>query len=50
LEAHPVDVSSGRMPSAAELYTGTVELFERAGFRLHERPGTGRRVVMRRKV
>lgn len=50
LEAYPVDTATGRMPSAAELFTGTVELFERAGFGVHERPPTGRRVVMRRKV
>ena len=50
LEAYPVDTASGRMPSAAELFTGTVDLFERAGFAVHERPATGRRVVMRRKV
>jgi GNAT superfamily N-acetyltransferase len=54
LEAYPVDTSAaaetGRMPTAAELYTGTVGLFERAGFEVHERPATGRRVVMRRKV
>jgi len=50
LEAYPVDTASGRMPAAAELYTGTVDLFERAGFEVHERPATGRRVVMRKRV
>jgi GNAT superfamily N-acetyltransferase len=50
LEAYPVDPASGRMPSAAELFTGTVDLFQRAGFEVHERPATGRRVVMRRTV
>lgn len=50
LEAYPVDTSSGRKVTAAELYTGTVGLFSRAGFTVHERPPTGRRVIMRRKV
>jgi hypothetical protein len=49
VEGYPVDVS-GRKPAAAELYTGTVTLFERAGFTIHERPPTGRRVVMRKAV
>jgi GNAT superfamily N-acetyltransferase len=50
LEAYPVDTSAGRVPAAAELYTGTVALFERAGFTVHERPVTGHRVVMRKEV
>jgi GNAT superfamily N-acetyltransferase len=50
LEGYPVDPSTGRVPAAAELYTGTVTLFTRAGFRVHRRPPTGRRVVMRRPL
>lgn len=50
LEAYPVDTASGRMLTAAELFTGTVEFFERAGFEVHERPATGRRVVMRKRI
>jgi GNAT superfamily N-acetyltransferase len=50
LEAYPVDTGTGRAPSAAELFTGTVALFERAGFTVHRRPVTGRRVVMRKRV
>lgn len=33
LEAYPVDTAGGRAPSA-EVYTGTVEMFHRAGFTL----------------
>ncbi|MEJ3743684.1 GNAT family N-acetyltransferase [Actinomycetes bacterium KLBMP 9797] len=47
LEGYPVDVGIGRPPPAAELFTGTVPLFTRAGFTLHRRPPTGRRVIMR---
>jgi GNAT superfamily N-acetyltransferase len=50
LEGYPVDTGAGRAPPAAELYTGTVEQFARAGFFRHARPATGRRVVMRRRV
>jgi hypothetical protein len=50
LEGYPVDTAAGRMPAAAELYTGTVDLFTRAGFTEHAHPATGRRVVMRRAV
>ena len=50
LEAYPTDTAGGRMPTAAELFTGTVELFERAGFEVHERPATGRRVIMRKLI
>jgi len=50
LEGYPVDTSSGRVPPPAELYTGTVTLFTRAGFEVHRRPATGRRVVMRRTL
>lgn len=49
LEGYPVVVTSGR-PPAAELYTGTVPLFERAGFTVAHQPETGRRVVMRRAL
>jgi GNAT superfamily N-acetyltransferase len=47
LEGYPVDTAIGRVPPAAELYTGTVAQFARAGFAEHARPATGRRVVMR---
>jgi GNAT superfamily N-acetyltransferase len=50
LEGYPVDTATGRKPAAAELYTGTVGLFERAGFAVVRRPATGRRVVMRRDL
>jgi GNAT superfamily N-acetyltransferase len=48
VEGYPVDPGTGRRPPAAELYTGTIGLFARAGFTEHARPATGRRVVMRR--
>ncbi|GAA4704735.1 GNAT family N-acetyltransferase [Phytohabitans rumicis] len=50
LEGYPVDTGQGRVPPPAELYTGTVALFERAGFTEHRRPPTGRRVIMRRPI
>ncbi|MGN9914375.1 GNAT family N-acetyltransferase [Phytohabitans sp. LJ34] len=50
LEGYPVDTSSGRTPPPAELYTGTVALFTKAGFDIRRRPATGRRVVMRRTL
>jgi GNAT superfamily N-acetyltransferase len=50
LEGYPVDTSAGREPAAAELYTGTVGLFARAGFAEHARPATGRRLIMRRDL
>ncbi len=50
LEGYPVDLSSGRQPPAAELYTGTTGLFESAGFAVHARPQSGRRVVMRHSL
>jgi hypothetical protein len=34
----------------AELFTGTIGLFERAGFEIVTRPPTGRRVVMRKQL
>jgi GNAT superfamily N-acetyltransferase len=49
LEGYPVD-TTGKLPPAADLYTGTIPLFERAGFAQHRRPKTGRRVVMRRAL
>ena len=36
LEAYPVDTSGGRVPSA-NVYHGTLSMFERAGFRVAER-------------
>jgi GNAT superfamily N-acetyltransferase len=50
VEGYPVDTSQGRAPAASELFTGTVDFFTRAGFKVHERPPTGRRVIMRRSV
>jgi len=50
VEGYPVDTTAGRSPSATELYTDTVGLFTRAGFTVHKRPASGRRVVMRRDV
>jgi GNAT superfamily N-acetyltransferase len=50
LEGYPVDTGAGRVPPAAELFTGTVGLFTRAGFAEHAHPATGRRVVMRRPL
>ena len=50
IEGYPVDTGTGRVPPAAELYTGTVGLFTKAGFTEQFRPATGRRVVMRRQV
>jgi GNAT superfamily N-acetyltransferase len=50
LEGYPVAADGGRLPPAAELFTGTVALFERAGFGVTRRPETGRRVVMRRAL
>jgi len=45
LEAYPVDTASGRQPSA-NLFTGTLTMFQRAGFREVERP-PGAQMVMR---
>lgn len=50
LEGYPVDTAAGGKPPAAELFTGTVPLFERAGFTMCHRPNTGRRMVMRRAL
>jgi hypothetical protein len=46
VEGYPVDTADHR-PPAAELFTGTVGQFKRAGFTVVRRPATGRRVVMR---
>jgi GNAT superfamily N-acetyltransferase len=50
LEGYPVAAEGRRLPPAAELFTGTVPLFERAGFAIRYRPESGRRVVMRRTL
>jgi GNAT superfamily N-acetyltransferase len=50
VEGYPVDTGVGSRAPAAELYTGTVSLFTRAGFTVHRRPPTGRRIVMSRAV
>jgi GNAT superfamily N-acetyltransferase len=47
LEGYPVQ--DGGRP-AAELFTGTVAMFSRQGFAVAARPGSGRRVVMRRDL
>jgi GNAT superfamily N-acetyltransferase len=48
LEGYPTEVN-GRAP-AAELYTGTPSLFAKAGFAVHKRPASGRRLVVRRPL
>lgn len=48
LEAYPVETSQ-RLP-ASEVFTGTVALFARYGFREVRRPATGRRVVVRKAL
>ena len=48
LEAYPVDASSGKRP-AANLFTGTLSMFTRAGFREVDRP-RGVQVVVRRSM
>ena len=50
LEGYPVAPGGGRLPPAAELFTGTLEMFANAGFAVHKRPATGRRVVVRRAL
>ena len=45
LEAYPVDTAGGRQP-AANLFTGTVTMYERADFRVVDRP-RGAQLVMR---
>ncbi|GHD24767.1 GNAT family acetyltransferase [Nocardiopsis kunsanensis] len=44
LEAYPVDTAGGRAPSA-EVYTGTVEMFRRAGFGLAQHHTSERTVA-----
>jgi GNAT superfamily N-acetyltransferase len=48
LEAYPVDTSGGRHP-AANLFTGTLAMFRRAGFREVDRP-RGAQLVVRRDL
>ena len=48
LEAYPVDTSGGRRP-AANLFTGTLAMFQRAGFREVDRP-RGSQLVVRRDL
>jgi GNAT superfamily N-acetyltransferase len=48
LEAYPVDTASGRQP-AANLFTGTLAMFQRAGFHEVARP-PGAQLVMRRDL
>lgn len=46
VEGYPVDTAGDRRPSG-DLFTGTVGLFTAAGFRVHSRPASGKRVVVR---
>ena len=48
LEAYPVDAAGGRQPSA-NLFTGTLTMFQRASFREVDRP-RGAQMVMRLKL
>lgn len=48
LEAYPVDTAGGRRP-AANLFTGTLAMFQRAGFDVVERP-RGAQLVVRRDL
>ncbi|MEO8252714.1 MAG: GNAT family N-acetyltransferase, partial [Chloroflexota bacterium] len=48
LEAYPVDTADGRKP-ATYLFTGTLAMFLRAGFREVDRP-RGEQLVMRRDL
>ena len=45
IEGYPVDVAARPKTSAAELYHGTVTLFEGAGFTLAARPSPGRALM-----
>jgi GNAT superfamily N-acetyltransferase len=47
VEGYPID-TGGERRASSDLYTGTVDLFTGAGFTVHSRPGSGRRIVMRR--
>ncbi|MBB6174767.1 GNAT superfamily N-acetyltransferase [Nocardiopsis mwathae] len=44
LEAYPVDTAGGRAPSA-EVYTGTVRMFQKAGFTCTPHPVSGRPIA-----
>ncbi|MFC3998167.1 GNAT family N-acetyltransferase [Nocardiopsis sediminis] len=44
LEAYPVDTAGGRAPSA-EVYTGTVRMFQKAGFSCSAHPASGRPIA-----
>jgi GNAT superfamily N-acetyltransferase len=46
VEGYPVDTAGARRPSG-DLFTGTAGLFAAAGFRVHSRPPTGKRIVVR---
>jgi GNAT superfamily N-acetyltransferase len=48
VEGYPVDTGGGPMP-AAELFTGTLQMFRQAGFR-PVKGRTGRRVLVRRVI
>lgn len=48
LEAYPVDTAGGRHP-AANLFTGTLAMFQRAGFQLVDRP-RGAQLILRRDL
>lgn len=49
LEGYPVD-TDGERKANADLFTGTIGLFEKAGFEIVTRPATGRRVVIRKQL
>lgn len=49
LEGYPTEVGDARKPNA-ELFTGTPSLFAKAGFTVHTRPSSGRRLVVRRTL
>lgn len=49
IEGYPVDTSDGAKASAADLYHGTVSVFEAAGFEVVARP-TARRAVVRQEL
>ena len=55
IEAYPVDLAPGERISAASAYTGTLAMFERAGFQVvadnaSDKTATHRRVVVRREL
>ena len=47
VEAYPWDLSAGATKTAAELFVGTLDLFERSGFREVARHSKGRPIVRR---